>query len=180
MLRIIDANFNVIGEIRTIKRLQFVHKWYEVSTCTFTVHESVKYVNLLDEDVTIMFFNDETLCFIIADMKYSAKDGTWEFTALSAGSLLLRRVTIPPAGADTDKYTTQAVETIMKSIVSKNAIAATDTDRNIPNLVNAPNTGRGPTLTFETRYKNVAEELYSLSRSSGNVPETWRKSITFW
>ena len=83
MLRIINDDFTLRGEIRQLKNIKFVHKWYEVSTCTFQVHESVRYVSSLEDDTTIMFFNDSALTFIITDRKYIASTGFWEFTALS-------------------------------------------------------------------------------------------------
>jgi hypothetical protein len=166
MLKIFDAAFNIIGEIRSLQKLQINHKWHETSICTFTIHRTTKYVDFLEDDILIMLQNDPNLMFIITDKKYN--DNRWEFTALGASCLLNRRITEPPAGADTDKYTNAPVETIMKSLVDKNAINPTNADRKILNLVNEPDTGRGGNITvFESRYKNLSEELFALSLSSG-------------
>jgi hypothetical protein len=166
MIKIFDAEFNIIGEIRSLQKLNITHKWHETSLCTFSIHRTTKYVNLLDDDVLIMLQNDPNLIFLISDKKY--KGSSWEFTALGASCLLNRRITEPPAGIDTDKYTNDPVETIMKALVDKNAINPTNADRKILNLVNEPDTGRGGNVTvFETRYKNLAEELFNLSLSSG-------------
>lgn len=168
MLRIFDANFNIIGEIRSLQKLNIVHKWQETSICTFTVHRKTKYVNYLVEDIFIMLQNDPNLIFLITDMKYNKSKESWDFTALGASCLLNRRITEPPAGLDTDKYTNEPVETIMKSLVDKNAINPTNAERKILNFVNEPDTGRGGNVTvFETRYKVLSEELFNLSLASG-------------
>jgi hypothetical protein len=168
MLKMFDAEFNIIGEIRSLKKLNIVHKWHEISSCTFEIHRNTKYLNYLVEDTLIMLQNDPTLIFLIADMKYNENNSSWEFTALGASCLLNRRITEPPAGQDTDKYTSDPVETIMKSLVDKNAINPTNADRKILNFVNEPDTGRGGTVSvFETRYKVLSEELFNLSLASG-------------
>lgn len=164
MIKILDDNFVPIGEIRTISSMNNVYRWHEMSTCKFKVADSLKYVDLLKEDVRIMLFDDPDLIFMISDMNHEVS--SWEFVALSSTCLLNRRIIVPPAGSDTDYYNTWA-ETIMKSMVSKNVVAPIDTARMIPSIVTASDLQRGPQLIVESRYDNLTEKLTEISRLSG-------------
>ncbi|QQK75107.1 hypothetical protein HUG15_05795 [Salicibibacter cibarius] len=77
-----------------------------------------------------------------------------------------QRITVPPEGRAEDRLQAPA-ETIMKQWVENNLVNPTDSDRAIPNMRIAPDQERGETINRGTRYKNLAEELESISQFTG-------------
>ena len=59
------------------------------------------------------------------------------------------------------------VETVMKHYINTNVIIPVDGRRRIPNLVIAPNLQRGIQMAYSSRFKNLAEEMSTLSLTSG-------------
>ncbi|EPE61281.1 hypothetical protein L479_02340 [Exiguobacterium sp. S17] len=90
----------------------------------------------------------------------------WIIKAVSLKGFLAQRITMPPADKAYD-YVNSNVETIMRDYVERNAISPDDLDRVIPNLVQSANEGKGLQTIFQTRFKNLAEELGELSVVSG-------------
>lgn len=89
----------------------------------------------------------------------------WKITARGLKSVLDQRITLPPIGQAQDEQNTDA-ESAMKHYVNVNAIT-TDSARILPNLVLAPNLNRGATIQWQSRYKNLAEELTEISELTG-------------
>src|SRR5699024_8848375 len=89
--------------------------------------------------------------------------------------ILERRITIPPKGKSHDKINDNA-ETVMKHYVEKNFLNPVDKERKFPNFINAPNRGRGEKIKWESRYKNVAEEIEKISEETGLG---WEVTIDF-
>jgi len=80
--------------------------------------------------------------------------------------ILLHRITVPTTGNAYHVFN-NTIEDIMVSLVYYNAIDPVDVTRIIPNLVIEGSSGRGESIQFQTRYKNLLEELTTLSKSSG-------------
>ena len=80
----------------------------------------------------------------------------------SLDSIMSRRITIPPAGKSHDRITASAEE-VMKHYVQANFINATDTDRILERFKVADIRGLGEKITWESRYRNIANELNDIS-----------------
>src|SRR5699024_10576098 len=89
--------------------------------------------------------------------------------------ILERRITIPPKGKSHDKINDDA-ETVMKHYVEKNFLNPVDSERKFPNFMIAPNRGRGEKIKWESRYKNVAEEIEKISEETGHG---WEITLDF-
>lgn len=55
----------------------------------------------------------------------------------------------------------------MKHYVIGNIINAVDSNRRIPQLLLAPDLTRGPHVNWQSRFKNLAEEIVEISLVSG-------------
>ncbi|QQK75109.1 hypothetical protein HUG15_05805 [Salicibibacter cibarius] len=77
-----------------------------------------------------------------------------------------QRITMPPEGKQADVIKAPA-ETVMKHLVRRNLVEATEPGRNIADLIIAPDKGRGPVVEVTTRYRNLEDELNELLMRSG-------------
>ncbi|MCK4500683.1 siphovirus ReqiPepy6 Gp37-like family protein, partial [Candidatus Babeliales bacterium] len=77
----------------------------------------------------------------------------------------LNRIIYPDSGLETDSYTGEYLETIIKSLLNKNAGSLASEARQIPHLTTAANQMRGIMMDYSARYKDVSTEIYSLLAS---------------
>jgi len=108
--------------------------------------------------------------FIIRSREIALDEGgkqseNWKIVARGLKSVVNQRITLPPVGEAQDAQNTVA-ETAMKHYVDVNAVT-TDTARIIPNLTIAPNLARGTSIQWQSRYKNLADELTEISELTG-------------
>lgn len=80
------------------------------------------------------------------------------------GGILQQRITIP---TDRQAYDIREglAESVMKSYVQRNCIDISEMA--FPNLIIAPSLNRGQSVKWQSRYKNLAEELEQISQFSG-------------
>jgi hypothetical protein len=77
------------------------------------------------------------------------------------GAITQQRITIPPDGLAYDIQEADG-ETVMKHYVRRNCLDIPGME--FPNLVIAPNQNRGDKIKWQSRYKNLAEELEQISK----------------
>jgi len=77
----------------------------------------------------------------------------------------LSRLIYPDAGLVCDSYTNEYLESIIKSLIDKNAGSLASPSRQIPNLAIAANQNRGLQIDYSARYKDISTEIYSLLKS---------------
>src|SRR5699024_6287387 len=82
----------------------------------------------------------------------------FKLTGYSLDGLISRRITVPPAHTSHDRRKGSA-ELVMKHYVMNNFVNPVNSKRKMPFLEVAPNRDRGKEINWESRYKNVAEEL---------------------
>ncbi|MBO8164709.1 MAG: siphovirus ReqiPepy6 Gp37-like family protein [Brevibacillus sp.] len=168
-IRIIDTNFNLLGEVDTYTSLQWIRRWHKPGEFELHLNPTMQNADKLVEDAIIFKASNPGEAGIIRHREINVlEDGTEELIVKGSflSGLVGRRITYPPAGS-AYHYLNAPVETIMKSFVDANCINSADPARVIPNLVNAPDLARGGTVQYQTRYKQLDEELEKLSLSSG-------------
>ena len=79
---------------------------------------------------------------------------------------LTQRITVPPTGYAYHTFNTNA-EDIMIALVRSNAVDPIEAKRKIPNLTIEPSKNRGEKIKFQTRYKNLLDELTKISKATG-------------
>jgi len=84
-------------------------------------------------------------------------------TGYTLDGLMSRRITVPPVHTSHDRRQGNA-ELVMKHYVQNNFIDPVDPSRRLPMLEIAPVLNRGSQIKWESRYKNVAEELENIGQ----------------
>jgi len=86
-------------------------------------------------------------------------------TGYTLDGLMSRRITVPPVHTSHDRRQGNA-ELVLKHYVQNNFIDPVDPNRQMPMLEIAPVLNRGSQIKWESRYKNVAEELENIGQIS--------------
>src|SRR5690625_54181 len=84
-------------------------------------------------------------------------------TGYTLDGLMSRRITVPPVHTSHDRRQGNA-ELVMKHYVQNNFIDPVDPNRQMPMIEIAPVLNRGTDIKWESRYKNVAEELENIGQ----------------
>ncbi|MBT2661953.1 hypothetical protein [Bacillus sp. ISL-45] len=162
-LKIITPAFEFLGEIDDYESLIFTRKWSKPHDLQIVIDSRKQHTEHLVKG-NIIFLTPEKAAYILHVEKDAA--GALQIRGLSLKGWLSKRITVPPAGIAYDRLNADA-ETIMKTYVDRNAVNPADPNRIIPDLEIAPNQNRGASFVFQTRFKNLDEELEKISLSSG-------------
>ncbi|MEJ8546689.1 siphovirus ReqiPepy6 Gp37-like family protein [Brevibacillus borstelensis] len=174
-IRIMDSQFQLLGEVDTYSSLQWVRRWHKPGEFELHINPAMQNADKLLEDTIIFMASRPDEAAIIKHREVRVNEtGTEELVVKGSmlAGLMGRRITYPPVGKAYD-YIHAPVETIMKHYVRVNSIAPADPARVIPNLIHAPDLSRGPKVPYQTRYKQLDEELEKLSLSSGLGWHVW-------
>jgi hypothetical protein len=164
-IKIIDKGFNFLGEVDDYEALIFTRSWGGIGGFEIHINANKKYTDKLRKE-NIVFVNEKK-AGVILYREFSTDDN--ERLIVKGQQLktyLGRRITIPPTGRAQD-YKNDYVENIMKHYVEANCVNPVDTKRKIDRLRIAPVESRGIKTQYQTRFKNLAEELEKLSLISG-------------
>lgn len=164
-IRIFDKDINLLGEIDNFTSFLYTRKWETFGEFEF-------YISFIDTELikkgNIIILNNDgsrsgVIEYIEIDEDNSQKIKIRGFSLLY---WLTNRITIPPQGYAYHNFNTN-VENIMIDLIETNAINPIDINRKIPNLTIEASKGRGEKIQFQTRYKNLSDELTKLSKLSG-------------
>ncbi|MGY5237929.1 siphovirus ReqiPepy6 Gp37-like family protein [Clostridium tertium] len=164
-IRVFDKDINFLGEVDNFTSLFFIRKWETYGE--FEFHLSNIENKFIKKGNIIMLNKDGSKAGVIEHIEINEEDT--EDIVIRGFSLLYwltNRVTVPPEGYSYHEFNTN-VENIMIALVQANAINPTDTNRKIPGLILVESKGRGEKIQFQTRYKNLSDELTKLSKLSG-------------
>jgi hypothetical protein len=164
ILRIIDSNFNLLGEINP--EYFFIHE--EFNSCgkfELRINRHKKYVEHLQEG-NIVFLNEEDAGIIehkeIQVDEAGKVSEDWLIKGYTLKGILRDRITIPIGDNAYDEITADA-ESVLKHYIENNIVAPTDPLRKIDSLVLGENKKRGINTTWKSSHKNLAEELKKIS-----------------
>lgn len=158
MINIIDRGFNFLGQIDSYESFIFTKSYSGIGS--FELHLNDDLVNtdkLIKENI---IFTSPKKAYVILHREINSKDGKLVIKGKELKSYLARSPIFPPTGQAYYRVNSN-VETIMKTYVQ-----STLTRKGITNIVVAANQNRGDTLVYQTRYKNLADELEKLSLAS--------------
>lgn len=159
VINIMDRKFSFLGQIDNYESLILGKKFHAVGGFEMYLHETNAYADKLQKE--IILFTATNKAYIIMYRQIDSATGTVIIRGLELKSYLKRIITFPPPGMAYHRINSNA-ETIMKDIVTANL-----TRKNISEITIAPNQNRGPTTIFQTRYKNLADELEKISLATG-------------
>lgn len=166
-IRIFDKDINFIGEVDNYTSLFYISKWENFGEFEFHVSNSNIDRDLMKKGNIIMIDNDGSRTGVIEYVEIN-QENIEEITikGYSLGYLLTQRITVPPTSRAYHTFNTN-IEDIMIQLVKVNAVDPEDINRKIPKLILEPSKERGEKIEFQTRYKNLADELTKLSKASG-------------
>lgn len=159
IVNIIDREFNFIGQVDAYESYLSTKKYSGVGTFELHLPSTALYADDLVEERII--FTDENKAFVVLYRKRESETNKLEVKGLELKSFLSRMLVFPPVAQANYRINNNA-ETIMKEYVQ-----ATLDRKNITNIEVAPNKNRGDKMVYQSRYKNLADELEKISKASG-------------
>jgi len=168
MIRIFDYEMNFLAEIDNYESLVWRRRWHKPGE--FELHININKRNTAElKKGNIILCDNKAGIIRHREIKLDEGGKGSEELVIKGSSLscmLGRRITLPPPDKAYDRVTGN-IETIMKGYIDRNCINPADAKRKIPLLELAPDQTRGIETTYQTRLKQLDEELEKLSLISG-------------
>ncbi|AWZ48461.1 hypothetical protein C3495_06360 [Clostridiaceae bacterium 14S0207] len=167
-IRIIDQNFNLLGEIDDYESLIFIRRFSRVGEFELQINLDKNNTDKIQEDNLILLGAYFNKIGIIEHIEKSMSEDSKEQLVVKGSTLkgiLKRRITIPTTNSAYDRAT-GSQETIIKQFINNNAVNPIDKDRIIPNLVIAKDKQRGKQDAWRTRYENLADKITEITEYS--------------
>ena len=170
-IRILTPTLDLLAEIDNYESLLFTRRWHEVGEFELRINRHKRHTELLQRGNLIMLGSHTNKVGIIRHREISLDEGgkgteTWLIRGIALKGIVGQRITVPPAGDSHDRVS-GATETVMKHYVNNHIVNPADVNRKIDMLVIATDIQRGSTISWESRFKNLAEELMEISKVSG-------------
>lgn len=170
-VRIFSPTLQLLAEIDDYESLIFTRNWHSIGEFELTINRYKQHTDKLEQGNLILLGSDTHKIGIIRHREITLDESgrggeVWKIKGYEAKSILSQRLTVPPEHTAYDNKSGNA-ETVIKCYVNRNVIDPTDTRRAIPLLTLAPNGGRGPHISWQSRYKNLAEEIEAISTITG-------------
>lgn len=164
-IRIFDKDINFLGEVDLYTSLFYISKWETYGDFEFHVKNLDS--GLIKKGNIIMIGNDGARAGVMEYVEINQEEQE-EITVkgYSLGYWLTQRITVPPTGFAYHSFNTNP-EDIMIALVNANAVDPVDNKRKLSKLITEPTQARGEKIFYQSRYKNLADELTKLSKTSG-------------
>lgn len=163
-IRILSPTLDLLGEVDNYLSLSFGRNYHLPGEFQFVTNLKVQNADQLNINNLIMLGADKHKTGIIRHREITTNEDGEEVLAIKGytlGVITRQRITIPPAGQDQDVIEADA-ETVMKHYVQRNCLDIPGMEFSM--LVIATNQCRGPTVKWQSRYKNLADELEQISK----------------
>lgn len=169
-IRVLSQELVVLAEIDDYESMQFTRRWHKPGEFELHINVHKNNTDQLQKNNLVMLGAETTKVGIITHRHIAlGETGKGQETLTVRGPSLSgitqRRITIPPSGQAYDAITDEA-ETVLKHYIENNLSSPADNDRGISMLSIDTDQKRGGTITWQSRYKNLAEELEAISRAS--------------
>lgn len=166
-IRIFTPNIELLGEISNYESLFFVRSWHGIGDLEVRINRYKQYTNTLQKGNIIVVGNDKNKAYIILHKEIELNENgkaseNWLIKGLELKVVAGQRITLPPSATAYDNKSGNA-ETVMKHYVNKNIVNPVDSKRKIAQLSIIPDINRGIPVNWQSRFKNVAEEMAELS-----------------
>ena len=170
-ITIMTPDIERLGEIANYESLIVNPSWHGVGKLELRINRHKLYSETLQKGNIIVVGNDTRKAFVIVHRAIELDDNgkvseNWHIIAHALKGVVGRRLTMPPAHTAYDSKS-GSTESVMKHYVERNAVNPVDGSRKIPQLVIAPDLKRGTQIDWQSRFKNLAEEVADISLMSG-------------
>ncbi|MFD3261850.1 siphovirus ReqiPepy6 Gp37-like family protein [Paenibacillus lentus] len=151
-VRVLDPEFNLLGEIDDYESLQFTRRFYRSGEWEMHIALGKQNLEALQNDRVIVVGNDPEKCGIIIQRDIVQDEQGIETLVVKGttiGGVLNRRITV------TDSYDRirGSAETVMKHYIANHLTNSIYPDRNIPVFSIAQDLGRGKQTPWQTRFE---------------------------
>ena len=163
-IRILSPALYLLGEVDNYLSFTFSKKYYSYGEFQLVTNIKIQNADKLNINNLIMLGNDKLKTGIIRYKEIKVNERGEEILTVKGytlGAITKQRITIPPDNQATDTIEADA-ETVMKHYVQRNCLDIAG--MKIPEFLIAPNKNRGVNIKWQSRYKNLDEELESISR----------------
>jgi hypothetical protein len=163
-IRIMTPSFQFLGEIDDYESLQFIRRFHKPGEFELHINANKNLTDTLQEDNLVVLSPKKVGVIRHRELN---RENTEQLMikGYSLQGILSRRITVPPTGQAYDKIRANA-ETVLKHYVRNNAVEPLDPSRVIPNLVIAEDLQRGVIVEWQSRYKQLDEELEKIAFST--------------
>jgi Siphovirus ReqiPepy6 Gp37-like protein len=170
-IRILTPVLDLLAEIDDYESLLFTRRWHEVGEFELRINRYKRHTELLQRGNLIMLGASRNKVGIIRHREIELdengkKTENWLVKGIVLKGVAAQRIVVPPANDSHDRVS-GAAETVMKYYVNNHVVNPVDTKRKIDMLVLALDQQRGSSISWESRFKNLAEELIEISKASG-------------
>lgn len=167
-VRVIDTDFNLLGEIDNYESLQFTRRFYRPGEFEMHIHLGKRHTEQLQQDRVICINNQPNKAGIIRYREIAEDDKGIETLIIrgpTLGAVLDQRVTL----ADSYDRVRGSAETVMKHYVNNhmgNGIYATGihSKRQIPFFAIAEDQLRGKETPWQTRFEQLDRVMQEIAK----------------
>lgn len=170
-IRILTPTLDLLAEIDDYESLLFTRRWHEVGEFELRINRHKRHTELLQRGNLIMLGASRNKVGIIRHREIELDENgkaseNWIVKGIMLKGVMAQRIIVPPANDSHDRAS-GAAETVMKHYVNNHVVNPVDTKRKIDVVVLASDQQRGSNISWESRFKNLAEELVEISKASG-------------
>ncbi|MCR6111748.1 siphovirus ReqiPepy6 Gp37-like family protein [Bacillus sp. A301a_S52] len=167
-IRVFDPHLNMVDETDNYQSLQYERSFFSVGEIEIHINMHLQGAKSLEKGHLIMLDKQPHKGGIIQTKEVALDENgkaseNVKLTGYTLDGLISRRVTVPPDHTSHDRRSGNA-ETVMKHYIMAHFVNPVDPARKMPFLEVAPNKGRGKHISWESRYRNVAEELETIGK----------------
>jgi Siphovirus ReqiPepy6 Gp37-like protein len=170
-IRILTPALDLLAEIDNYESLLFTRRWHEVGEFELRINRYKRHTKLLQRGNPIMLGSHRNKVGIIRHREIELDETgkaseNWLVKGIALKGVAAQRITVPPVGDSHDRANGSA-ETVMKHYVDRHVVNPIDVKRKIDMIVIASDQQRGSQISWESRFKNLADELIEISKASG-------------
>ncbi|MBA2874296.1 siphovirus ReqiPepy6 Gp37-like family protein [Thermaerobacillus caldiproteolyticus] len=170
-IRILAPQLDLLSEIYNYESLLFTRRWHEVGEFELRINRHKRHTELLQRGNLIMLGASRNKVGIIRHREIELdengkKTENWLIKGIALKGVTAQRLVVPPANDSHDR-TNGPAETVMKHYVNNHIVNPVDVKRKIDMIVLASDQQRGSTISWESRFKKLDEELTEISKVSG-------------
>lgn len=163
-IRILSPTLEIQGEIDNYLSFSISRRYHSSGDFQLVTNRKVQNADKLSINKLVMLGADTSKVGIIKYKEIKTNDKGEEILTVKGytlGGVLKQRITIPPAGLAYDIQESNG-ETVMKHYVRRNCLD--NPGMEFPMLEISSNQNRGENIKWQSRYKNLEEELELISR----------------
>ncbi|OAT74568.1 siphovirus ReqiPepy6 Gp37-like family protein [Parageobacillus thermoglucosidasius] len=170
-IRILTPILDLLVEIDNYESLLFTRRWHEVGEFELRINRYKRHTELLQRGNLIMLGASRNKVGIIRHREIELDENgkaseNWLVKGIALKGVVAQRIVVPPVNDSHDRASGTA-ESVMKHYVNNHIVNPVDVKRKIDMVILASDQQRGSSISWESRFKNLADELIEISKTSG-------------